>query len=39
MAKLTGTPAPAIQAVYALVKLLNRTMLAEHGAVRMEKVA
>ena len=39
MAKLTGTPAPAIQAVYACVKLLNRTMLVEHGAVRIEKVA
>ncbi|MBM3733848.1 MAG: 2-dehydropantoate 2-reductase [Acidimicrobiia bacterium] len=39
MAKITGTPAPAIQAVYALVKLLNRTMLMENAAVRMEKVA
>ena len=39
MAKLTGTPAPAIQAVYACVKLLNRTMLVEHAAVRVEKVA
>lgn len=39
MAKLTGTPSPSIQAVYALVKLLNRTMLTEHGALRMEKVA
>ncbi|MEK7244465.1 MAG: 2-dehydropantoate 2-reductase [Pseudomonadota bacterium] len=39
MAKLTGTHAPSIQAVYACVKLLNRTMLVEHGAVRIEKVA
>lgn len=39
MAKLTGTPAPSIQAVYACVKLLNRTMLVEHAAVRVEKVA
>jgi ketopantoate reductase/2-keto-4-pentenoate hydratase/2-oxohepta-3-ene-1,7-dioic acid hydratase in catechol pathway len=39
MAKITATPAPAIRAVYALVKLLNRTMLTEHAAVRMEKVA
>jgi ketopantoate reductase len=39
MAKLTATPAPAIQAVYALVKLLNRTMLKEQAAVKLEKVA
>ena len=37
MAKLTETPAPAIEAVYALVKLLNKVMLLEGGGVRVEK--
>lgn len=37
MAKLTNTAAPAIEAVYALVKLLNRVMLLEGGGVRVEK--
>ena len=37
MAKLTNTPAPAIEAVYALVKLLNKVMLAEGGGVKVEK--
>jgi ketopantoate reductase/2-keto-4-pentenoate hydratase/2-oxohepta-3-ene-1,7-dioic acid hydratase in catechol pathway len=37
MAKITETPAPAIESVYALVKLLNRTMLLEGGGVRVEK--
>ena len=37
MAKITETPAPAIEAVYALVKLLNRMMLLEGGGVRVEK--
>ncbi len=37
MAKLTNTPAPAIQSVYALVKLLNRVMLTEGGGVKVEK--
>ncbi len=39
MARLTKTPAPSIEAVYACVKLLNRVMLTEHGGVRIEKVA
>ncbi len=39
MARLTNTPAPSIEAVYACVKLLNRMMLVEHSGVRMEKVA
>jgi ketopantoate reductase len=37
MARLTETPAPAIESVYALFKLLNRVMLTEGGAVRVEK--
>jgi ketopantoate reductase/2-keto-4-pentenoate hydratase/2-oxohepta-3-ene-1,7-dioic acid hydratase in catechol pathway len=37
MAKLTDTPAPAIEAVYALTKLLNKVMLVEGGGVRVEK--
>jgi ketopantoate reductase/2-keto-4-pentenoate hydratase/2-oxohepta-3-ene-1,7-dioic acid hydratase in catechol pathway len=39
MAKLTDTPAPSIEAVYALVKLLNKVMLLEGGGVRIEKAA
>lgn len=31
----TGTPAPAIRSIYALVKLLNRTMVVEGGGVRL----
>ena len=38
MAKLTNTPAPSIEAVYALVKLLNKVMLLEGGGVKVEKV-
>jgi 2-dehydropantoate 2-reductase len=37
MAKLTETPAPAIEAVYACVKLLNRVMQTEGGGVRVDK--
>ncbi|MBI3707763.1 MAG: 2-dehydropantoate 2-reductase [Proteobacteria bacterium] len=37
MAKLTETPAPAIAAVYACVKLLNKVMLTAGGGVRVEK--
>ncbi len=37
MAKLTETAAPAVEAVYALVKLLNKVMLLEGGGVRVEK--
>ncbi len=37
MARLTETPAPAIESVYALVKLLNKVMLLEGGGVRVEK--
>ena len=38
MARLTNTPAPAIESVYALVKLLNKVMLLEGGGVKVEKV-
>ena len=37
MARLTDTPAPAIESVYALVKLLNKVMLLEGGGVKVEK--
>ena len=39
LAKLTATPAPSIQAVYACVKLLNKVMLTEGGGVRLNKAA
>ena len=39
MAKITNTPAPAIESVYALVKLLNKVMLTESGGVRVVKAA
>jgi ketopantoate reductase/2-keto-4-pentenoate hydratase/2-oxohepta-3-ene-1,7-dioic acid hydratase in catechol pathway len=39
LAKLTETPAPTIQAVYACVKLLNKVMLTEGGGVRLSKAA
>jgi ketopantoate reductase len=35
LAQITETPAPSIEAVYACVKLLNKTMLAEGGGVRI----
>lgn len=38
MARLTHTPAPAIESVYALVKLLNKVMLLEGGGVKVEKI-
>jgi len=37
MANLTKTAAPAIEAVYALVKLLNRVMLTEGSGVKLDK--
>jgi 2-dehydropantoate 2-reductase len=37
MGKLTGTPTPAIEAVYALVKLLNKVMLTEGAGVKVDK--
>jgi ketopantoate reductase/2-keto-4-pentenoate hydratase/2-oxohepta-3-ene-1,7-dioic acid hydratase in catechol pathway len=39
LARLTETPAPSIQAVYACVKLLNKVMLTEGGGVRLSKAA
>ena len=39
LARLTETPAPSIQAVYACVKLLNKVMLTEGGGVRLNKAA
>jgi len=39
LARLTDTPAPSIQAVYACVKLLNKVMLTEGGGVRLNKAA
>jgi 2-dehydropantoate 2-reductase len=39
MAKITNTPAPAIESVYALVKLLNKVMLVESAGVRVVKAA
>lgn len=37
MAQLTNTPAPAIQSVYACVKLLNKVMLTEGAGVKVDK--
>ena len=37
--RMTGTPAPAIEAVYACVKLLNRTMLLQGAGVRVGAAA
>lgn len=39
MGKLTETPAPAIEAVYACVKLLNKTMVVEQSSVQLRQVS
>ena len=39
LGRLTHTPTPHIDTVYALVKLLARTMEAEQGRVRMQAIA
>ena len=39
LARLTDTPTPHIDTVYALVKLLAQTMAQEHGQVRMQPVS
>ncbi len=39
LGRLTGTPTPHIDAVYALVKLLAHTMAEEGGQVRMQLAA
>ena len=39
MGRLTGTPCPHIDAVYACAKLLDRTMAREGARVTVEKLA
>ena len=39
LGKITQTPAPSIEAVYACVKLLNKIMLLEGGGVRVSHAA
>ena len=39
MGKLVEVPSPAIEAVYACVKLLNKTMLMEHAGVTLKKAS
>lgn len=37
--RLTGIETPAIDAVHALIRLLDQTMRADHGAVQLRRVA
>jgi ketopantoate reductase len=39
LGNMTGTPAPAIEAIYACVKLLNKIMLLEGAGVRVSAAA
>ena len=39
LARLTGIATPAIDAIYALVKLLDKTMREDHGAVQLRRIA
>lgn len=39
LGQLTGIATPAIDAIYALVKLLDKTMRADHGAVQLRRIA
>jgi 2-dehydropantoate 2-reductase len=39
LGQLTGTPTPHIDATYALVKLLEKTMAEERGQIRLQKAA
>jgi len=39
MGSLVEAPSPAIEAVYACVKLLNKTMLMEHAGVTLQKAS
>lgn len=39
LAKITETPTPSIEAIYACVKLLNKTMLLEGGGLRINNAA
>jgi len=39
LGQLTGTPTPGIEAIYALVKLLDKTMREDQGAVQLRRIA
>lgn len=39
LGKITGTPTPHIDAVYALASLLNKMMVEAHGCVQLRKAA
>jgi 2-dehydropantoate 2-reductase len=39
LGRLTGTPTPHIDTVYALVKLLDRTVAEESGVIKLQKAA
>ena len=39
LARLTGIATPAIDSIYALVKLLDKTMREDHGAIRLRRIA
>ncbi len=39
LARLTGIATPGINAIYALVKLLDKTMREDRGAVRLRRIA
>jgi 2-dehydropantoate 2-reductase len=39
LARMTGIATPAIDSIYALVKLLDKTMREDHGAVQLRRIA
>jgi 2-dehydropantoate 2-reductase len=39
LARLTGIATPGIDTIYALAKLLDKTMREDHGAVRLRRIA
>ena len=39
LGQLTGVPTPSIDAIFALVSLLDRTMREDHGAVQLKRIA
>jgi 2-dehydropantoate 2-reductase len=39
LARLTGIATPGINAIYALAKLLDKTMREDRGAVRLRRIA
>jgi 2-dehydropantoate 2-reductase len=39
LGQLTGTPTPGIEAIYALVKLLDKTMREDQAAVQLRRIA